>query len=114
MSETASALIGAQIDQFIRDGFVRIDGALSAETAAAAREILWRDTGCDPNDRATWTKPVVRLWSYTQEPFLEAANTPRLHSAFDALVGKGRWLAPSSLGSFPIRFPHPDDPGDSG
>lgn len=114
MSETASALNDAQIDQFIRDGFVRIDNAFSAETAAAAREILWRETGCDPNDRSTWTKPVVRLWDYAQEPFREAANTPVLHRAFDALVGKGRWWPRESLGSFPIRFPHPDDPGDSG
>lgn len=103
-----------EIQQFIRDGFVRVDDAFSADTATAAREILWRDTGCDPSDRSTWTKPVIRLWSYTEEPFLQAANTTVLHSAFDALVGNGRWLAPSSLGSFPIRFPHPDDPGDSG
>jgi hypothetical protein len=110
----SSALTESEIEQFIRDGFVRIDGAFSTETAAAAREILWRDTGCDPNDRSTWTRPVVRLRSYTQPPFLDAANTPVLHAAFDALVGNGRWIAPSSLGSFPIRFPHPDDPGDSG
>lgn len=104
----------AEIEQFIRDGFVRIDRAFSSETAAAGREILWRDTGCDPNDRSTWTKPVIRLWDYPQESFREAANTPVLHEAFDALVGKGRWWPRTSLGSFPIRFPHPDDPRDTG
>lgn len=104
----------AQIEQFIRDGLVRIDAAFSAETAAAAREILWRDTGCDPNHRSTWTKPVIRLWDYPREPFRQTANTPVLHRAFDALVGKDRWVPPQRLGSFPIRFPHPDDPGDTG
>ena len=104
----------SEINQFINDGFVRIDNAFSAETAAAGREILWRDTGCDPNDRATWTKPVVRLWDYPQEPFREAVNTPVLHSAFDALVGRNRWVRRESLGSFPIRFPHREDPGDTG
>jgi len=104
----------AQIEQFIRDGFVRIDAAFSMETAAAAREMLWRDTGCDPNDRSTWTKPVIRLWDYPLEPFRQVANTPVLHQAFDALVGKDRWVQPERLGSFPIRFPHPDDPGDTG
>jgi hypothetical protein len=114
MSTTVSALTHACAEQFIRDGFVRMDDAFSTEIAAAAREILWRDTGCDPNDRATWTKPVIRLWDYPQEPFREAANTPVVHSAFDALVGKGRWIPRTSLGSFPIRFPHPDDPRDTG
>lgn len=103
-----------EIDSFIRDGFLRIDNAFSAETATAAREILWRDSGCDPNDRSTWTKPVIRLWDYPQEPFQKAANTPILHNAFDSLVGKGCWVPRESLGTFPIRFPHPDDPGDTG
>ena len=103
-----------QIDHFIRDGFVRIDNAFSLETAAAAREILWRESGCDPHDRSTWTNPVIRLGDFPQPTFREAANTPILHSAFNALVGKGRWLPRESLGTFPIRFPHPDDPGDTG
>ncbi|WP_204101341.1 phytanoyl-CoA dioxygenase family protein [Occallatibacter savannae] len=103
-----------QIEGFIRDGFLRIDGAFSPETAAAAREILWRDSSCDPNDRSTWTKPVIRLWDYPQQPFREAANMPVLHRAFDALVGEGRWVPRESLGTFPLRFPHPNDPGDTG
>lgn len=113
-TEQVRTLTEREIDQFINDGFVCIDDAFSSETAAAGREILWRDTGCDPNDRATWAKPVIRLWDYPREPFREAANTPVLHRAFDALVGRNRWVARESLGSFPIRFPHPDDPGDTG
>jgi hypothetical protein len=103
-----------EIDQFIRDGFVRIDNAFSSETAAAAREILWRDSGCDPNDRTTWIRPVIRLWDHAQEPFRQAANTPVLHRAFDQLVGTGQWIPRKSLGSFPLRFPHPGDPVDTG
>jgi hypothetical protein len=37
-----------------------------------------------------------------------------LQAAFDRLVGKGRWLPLQGLGTFPIRFPSPDDPGDTG
>jgi hypothetical protein len=107
-------LTETEIEHFILHGFVRIDHAFSGETAASAREILWRDSGCDPHDRSTWTRPVIRLNDYPQEPFREAANTPILHSAFDTLVGKDRWLPRNSLGTFPIRFPHPDDPGDTG
>lgn len=102
------------IPAFIEQGFVRIDEAFPRSLADEARAILWRDTGCRPDAPSTWTKPVVRLGYYAQPPFVAAANTPILHSAFDALVGKGRWLPPGNLGTFPVRFPSPDDPGDTG
>jgi hypothetical protein len=108
------ALGESQVDQFIRDGFIRIERAFSRELAAAGRAILWRDLPCAPDDPATWTKPVIRLPGYGDPPFREAANTPALHAAFDRLVGNGRWIARRDLGTFPVRFPHPDDPGDAG
>ena len=108
------ALGDAQIEQFVRDGFVRLDNAFPRRLADEGRAILWRDTGCDPNDRKTWTRPVVRLGYYGQEPFRQAVNTPLLHAAFDQLVGRGRWHPRRDLGSFPVRFPHADDPGDAG
>jgi phytanoyl-CoA dioxygenase PhyH len=107
-------LCDAQIQQFIRDGFVKIEEAFPRELADQGRSILWQDTGCDPQDPATWTKPVIRLGVYGQEQFAKAANTPVLHKAFDQLAGPGRWLRRTSLGTFPIRFPSADDPGDAG
>jgi hypothetical protein len=107
-------LTDLQIRQFIRDGYLKLAGAFPAELAAAGRRILWQDTGCDPNDPATWTRPVIRLGDYAQEPFQKAANSPLLHAAFDQLVGKARWLPRHSLGTFPVRFPGPEDPGDTG
>jgi len=104
----------ADIHRFINDGFVKIECAFSKELAALGRDILWRDTGCDPHDRSTWRSPVVRLGDYAQPPFGEAANTPRLHAAFDQLVGAGQWIPRGSLGSFPVRFPSNEDPGDAG
>lgn len=103
-----------QIEQFITDGFVRIDDAFPRATAEAARAILWKATGCDPDDPATWTQPVIRLGMFTQAPFIDAANTPRLHAAFDQLVGRGRWHRPAAMGTFPVRFPSAVDPGDAG
>jgi len=113
-SAEGRSLSAAEIERFVHDGLVRIEGAFSAETAAEAREILWAGTGCDPKDRSTWTKPVIRLADFAQEPFRRAANTAVLHRAFDQLVGEGRWMPRESLGMFLVRFPHRDDPGDSG
>ena len=108
------ALSDAQIQRFITDGFVRIDHAFPRQLADDARAILWRDTGCDPNDPSTWTEPVIRLGMYSQPPFVEAANTPVLYAAFDQLVGADRWLPCQSMGTFPVRFPSDKDPGDAG
>jgi hypothetical protein len=103
-----------QLDRFAKEGFVKVERAFPRGLADQARAILWKDTGCDPDDRATWTQPVIRLGMYTQTPFVEAANTPGLHEAFDQLVGAGRWLPCMSMGTFPVRFPSAQDPGDTG
>jgi hypothetical protein len=113
-SDPSRALGAEQIESFIHDGFVRIDNAFRRETAEEARAILWRATGCDPNDTSTWTRPVVRLNHFGQRPFQEAANTPVLHRAFDQLVGHGRWLPLGTLGTFPVRFPSKDGSDDEG
>ncbi|WP_186420784.1 phytanoyl-CoA dioxygenase family protein [Bosea sp. CS1GBMeth4] len=104
----------AQIAHFIERGYVRLDHAFPPALAEEARAILWRDLGCAPDDPASWTKPVIRLGLYTDAPFVAAANTPRLHGAFDQLVGAGRWLPCRAIGTFPVRFPSPEDPGDAG
>ena len=93
---------------------MRVERAFPRELADDGRAILWRDTGCDPAHPATWTRPVIRLDQYGQEPFRKAVNAPPLLEAYDALVGKGRWQPRSTLGTFPVRFPSPDDPGDTG
>jgi hypothetical protein len=100
-------------EAFIRDGFLRIDDAFPQSLAAEVRAIIWRDTACT-EDPASWKAPVIRLGEYMQEPFIKAANTPKLHQAFDLLVGPGRWAPRVSLGSFPVRFPHEEAPQDDG
>ncbi|MFQ4139359.1 phytanoyl-CoA dioxygenase family protein [Nodosilinea sp. PGN35] len=102
------------VERFITDGYVRVEGAFSPELAATCRAILWADTGCDRRDRTTWQRPVVWLGDYTQAPFVQAANGPNLHAIFDQLAGPGQWHPRFSVGSFPIRFPTPDDTGDTG
>jgi hypothetical protein len=79
-----SSLTETEIQSFIAEGFVRIDGAFARDTADAARAILWAQTGCDSHDRATWKRAVIRLGDHGE------------------------------LGTFPIRFPAMEDPGDTG
>ncbi len=108
------ALSNDQVTGFIRNGFVHVSQAFPAEVAEQCRTILWRKTGLDPEDPGTWTEPVVRIGGCAEEPFVRAANTATLHSAYDQLVGTDQWIAPRGLGTFPIRFPYRGDPGDDG
>jgi hypothetical protein len=104
-----------EVEAFIHHGFVRLREAFPRHLADRCRGLLWEQLGLDPEDRAGWTQPVVRLGSQQAEPFCEAANTPRLHRAFDQLVGPGRWIAhPHLAGTVAVRFPVAGDPGDDG
>lgn len=107
-------LTSRQVKDFIDDGFVEVRNAFSADLAKRCIDELWADIGLSPDQPASWTEPVVRVNSKSSPPFVEAANTPRLHDAYDRLVGEGRWQAPKGLGTFPIRFPSPQAPGDDG
>jgi hypothetical protein len=110
----STVLSNNAIAQFINEGYVKLENVFSESVAEEARNILWKDTGCDADDASTWTKPVIRLGDYAQEPFRKAVNNEMLHSAFDVLVGKGRWLPRNSLGTFPVRFPSDEEPNDTG
>lgn len=103
-----------QINQFVADGYIKLEQAFPSELAEEICQILWKDLDGQPDDPVSWQKPVIRLGDYADEPFRKAANTPALHAAFDQLVGTGRWKRRESLGTFPVRFPSNVDPGDTG
>ena len=109
-----NSLSAQQIDKFIQDGYVKINNAVPRNTCDEIREILWKDIDVDRDDRSTWTKPVIRLMFYNQEPFCKAVNMPVLRNAYDQLAGRGRWIPRNSIGTFPVRFPSITDPGDTG
>lgn len=103
-----------QIDNFIEQGFIKIENAFSTEIADECRALLWEATQCDPDNPKTWKFPVIRIGEIGSEPFKKAANTDILHNAFDQLAGKGNWLPRQTLGTFPIRFPSSKPAGDTG
>ncbi|MCE0763791.1 phytanoyl-CoA dioxygenase family protein [Pseudonocardia kujensis] len=113
-----AVLSAAQVRAFADDGFVRLEEAFPRTLADECRALLWEqvraETGAAPDDPATWTLPVHRIPGRGDPPFRRAATTDRLHGALDQLVGPGRWRPRRGLGTFPIRFPHADDPGDAG
>lgn len=101
------------IEQFVQKGFVRLEGVFDRRLARRCREVLWRKTGCDPDDRSTWTRPVVRIDHFDDAALFEAADAPALKVAYDQLVGAGRWHF-YGHGTFPIRFPGAGAAGDDG
>lgn len=112
--ETDTGLTARQVASFIETGFVRLDHAFPEALAAECQTALWSRIGLSPDRPDSWTDPVIRVPFMANPPFVAAANTPRLHRAYDQLVGPGRWVAPKGLGTIPIRFPSAEDPGDTG
>lgn len=103
--------------RFTEDGYVHLSGAFAPELAARCRALLAAELhgrGVDLDDPGTWTEPVVRVEAMTAPEFTESAGTPAVRAACDELVGPGRWRPRIGMGTFPVRFPHPADPGDDG
>ena len=75
-SQFSRVLTEAQEEQFLRNGFVKLERAFPKIVAEEACAILWRESGYDPGKPVTWTRPVVRIGDCAQPPFREAANTP--------------------------------------
>jgi hypothetical protein len=114
MSLMAKALTSDQIDEFIARGFVRLRAAFPRSVAYDCVRLVWGKIGARADAPETWTQPVIRHPAWDAEPFDRAVNTPRLHTAFDQLVGRGRWRPRKHPGLFVIRFPSTGDPGDAG
>ena len=106
-----------EIERFERDGYVAVRGAVSDDVAAACREMIWEALGRQGvgRDRSAWTRPVVRVPCPEGGPFEAAGTAPALWSAYDALIGPGRWGQRRGVGgSVPVRFPSEEFPGDVG
>ncbi|MCW2495664.1 phytanoyl-CoA dioxygenase family protein [Jatrophihabitans sp.] len=108
------SLTQQQLDAFVADGFVRIEGAVPRGVAETCRDELWTATGYDPHDPSTWAETLVRINGFGTPPFRAAATGPELHEAFDQLVGEGQWLPRTGLGTFPLRFPGEGEAPEAG
>jgi ectoine hydroxylase-related dioxygenase (phytanoyl-CoA dioxygenase family) len=101
-------LSAAQLDEFERDGIVKVPRVFGADDAARMREVLWAELterhGMDPSDRSTWT--TVRptgLKTTKRHPAANAILGPRLRSALDDLLGA--WTQPPHQGQVLVTMP---------
>lgn len=94
------------VDAFVRDGFVKIEQAVPAEIADAARDLLWSQIGLPAHEPGSWAEPVVWTADLTgQGPFRPLVGNTALTDALDAICGAGGWLPRGALGNIPVRFP---------
>jgi hypothetical protein len=102
------------IEAFVRDGFVKLPSAVPGDVAGACAGLLWEAIGLDPDDPATWAEPVYWVGGMAHPPFVQAMNSLVVLEACEQLAGPGRWQPRGSMGSFPLRFPHDDEPDGLG
>ncbi|NUW33242.1 phytanoyl-CoA dioxygenase family protein [Nonomuraea sp. SMC257] len=94
------------VERFIEDGFVKVEGVAPREVGDQARGLLWERIGLSPEDRSGWTQPVVWTADLRGEgPFGTLINGERLRQALDAVAGPGAWVPRGCLGNIPVRFP---------
>lgn len=115
---TPARLTHDDIERFVVDGFVRVDGAFHRDVAARVCERLYDEIAkTHPTfavgNPASWPGPVVRFPGSIADAFASELTSPRLETAFDQLVGEHRWRR-AGLGTFAVRFPHPVEPDDAG
>jgi hypothetical protein len=105
-------------ERFVHEGFVVLRAAVPRDLIERCVEDLqpgFIATGVDPANPGSWSKPVVRLYTPITQSFIDASSPPKLHAAYDRLLGENRWLEPDRLGgTVPVRFPSEGDPGDAG
>lgn len=104
------------LERFVADGFVHLDGAFGADLADRCVDTLWSMLDVDREDPSGWTEPVIRIPGSGGPDLVAAINTPRLVGAINDLLGGADAWQPRSrgYGTFAVRFPSDVDPGDAG
>ncbi len=102
---TLKALTQEQAQQFITQGYTVLKNAFDPADAAAIRAIVWNKIGLSPDQPQTWEKPIIHLRESFGGPEVQRVFSPRIHDAFDDLMGPGTWIHPHVLGWWPVLFP---------
>src|SRR5689334_14030080 len=104
-------LEAADLDDFWRDGYVRVPRAFAAAEAAAMRNVVWRELstrGVRRDDPTTWRSETQdHLQHLKDHPAFRAVGTDRTLGAIRDLLGDGWAGAPADWGAFFLLFPNP-------
>ncbi|KAJ5339529.1 hypothetical protein N7452_006257 [Penicillium brevicompactum] len=84
-SRSSSVLSQSQIDHFITQGFIRIEGCFSKAKADQWAGDVWRRLGVSPTDKSTWTTEITHMDETKTEPVKTFA--PKAWDAMCQLLG---------------------------
>ena len=90
IESAAPVLDEGDLRQWEAEGYLILRNAVTHDQARAAETLLWRVTGADPADPATWRPRGAQgiMVQHFQDPALDAARrSPRVHKAFAQLWG---------------------------
>ena len=97
------------LGHFETHGWVRVQGAFSADDAAAMREVTWHaleSAGIRRDDPSTWHKERPdHLQHLKRDPVFQAVGGARTRAAIDAVLAGQPWRVPSDWGAFFLVFP---------
>jgi hypothetical protein len=99
--------------RFEATGVLRLQGAFSADQAAAMREAVWqhaeRQAGLRPGDPASWVgSPVVNWQGLNHNPaFSPLVENQSVGDALDVAFGAGRWRRPRPGAQILFSLPEP-------
>jgi hypothetical protein len=104
------ALSRNEIDQFIERGFVMLRDAFSRAAARRVRDDVWKRMELREEEPSGWNRSMVHVRTPFGGPPYDEIFTPRLHGAFDDLMGAGGWKnLDTGLGWY-VAFPGHDAP----
>ncbi|MFB7918557.1 hypothetical protein [Streptomyces sp. NPDC056061] len=102
------------VARFLRGGFVKSEGAVAPRVAADCARLLWRETGPRPGRPVDMDAARALGGRHGGRDRSPPHPTPRPRSTRTTCSSAGRREPRCSLGTFPLRFPHEEEPDDAG
>jgi hypothetical protein len=93
MGMTLKVLTQDQVEQFMDNGWVKVEQAFPREAALKAQQIVWSHVekrGPLQNDPSTWTQDMVRINESFDDEEFQHCNSLRIADAIEDLIGEGR------------------------
>jgi ectoine hydroxylase-related dioxygenase (phytanoyl-CoA dioxygenase family) len=99
-----------QIEEFDRQGIVKLDGAFTAMAAARMRDVLWNELdrryGIVRDDASTWDRHApTGLRSTKRHAVFAAILSEAVVDALDTVLGPGAWQSPKQFGNVLVTMP---------